>query len=327
LEALRMIEKEYASSEVDRAEDLRSEMKDLDPEHFVVGFGEYMEGILQIQSKSEVIGKPVEDSMVRVFIRDKAPSELKAFIATISRDGSLNLDDWVMEIQKFDRTLHKGESKSKKKVKDVCIASYTNPKSPSTGLIETCQLCGGIGHKALECKRWIGEKRSCYNCGERGHLSRDCTKPRQHKKVDQAEENFLKAKKAFKAAKVKAHKASKKKLVKSPKSTSSSSSEDGVKSNTDEYEDSSSSSSTSSSSSDDGHFGIVGGKKAKVVYGKKAKKTYLEATSPTSVSSSDSHLSREEYNLKSAKGVKLTRSRSWDGAEMSNKEKMDKLSF
>jgi hypothetical protein len=32
LEALRMIEKEYASSEVDRAEDLRSEMKDLDPE-------------------------------------------------------------------------------------------------------------------------------------------------------------------------------------------------------------------------------------------------------------------------------------------------------
>ena len=64
-----------------------------------------------------------------------------------------------------------------------------------------------------------------------------------------------------------------------------------------------------------------------MVYGKKAKKTYLEATSPSSVSSSDSHLSWEEYNLKSAKGVKLTRSRSWDGAEMSNKEKMDKLSF
>ena len=62
LEALRLIEKMYASSEVDRAEDLRSEMKDLDPVNFVC-FGEYMESVLQTQSKLEVIGKPEEESM------------------------------------------------------------------------------------------------------------------------------------------------------------------------------------------------------------------------------------------------------------------------
>jgi hypothetical protein len=40
-------------------------------------------------------------------------------------------------------------------------------------------------------------------------------------------------------------------------------------------------------------------------------KTYLEDTSP--VSSSESHLSWEDYNAKSEKAGKLTRSRSWDG--------------
>ena len=84
LKALALIDKEFASDEADRAEDLRSEMKDLEPDHFV-SFGEYMEAVLQIQEKLEVIDKPVEESMIRVFIRDKAPAELKAFIASISR--------------------------------------------------------------------------------------------------------------------------------------------------------------------------------------------------------------------------------------------------
>ena len=75
LVALRLIEKTYASNEVDRAEDLRSEMKDLDPINFVC-FGEYMESVLQTQSKLEVIGNPVEEAMIRVFIRDKAPKSL-----------------------------------------------------------------------------------------------------------------------------------------------------------------------------------------------------------------------------------------------------------
>ena len=42
LRALHFIEEEFASGEVDRAEDLRSEMKDLDPDQFV-NFGECME--------------------------------------------------------------------------------------------------------------------------------------------------------------------------------------------------------------------------------------------------------------------------------------------
>ena len=76
--------------------------------------------------------------------------------------------------------------------------------------------------------------------------------------------------------------------------------------------------------SDDGKFGdniAVASRQATVIHGKKAKriskkgihthKTYLEAASPTS--SNDSDLSWEDYNARSDKASKLTRSRSWDG--------------
>ena len=64
LEALKVIEREYASKEVDRASDLKSEMKDLDPAKFKK-LGDYMDAVLQIQEQLEVIGWPVEESMVK----------------------------------------------------------------------------------------------------------------------------------------------------------------------------------------------------------------------------------------------------------------------
>jgi hypothetical protein len=294
----------------------------VDPSHFV-SFGEYMEAVLQIQEKLEVIDKPVEESMIRVFIRDKAPAELKAFIATISSVSRLNLDEWTMEIHKFDRTLHKGKGKEKKAHKETKIAcqlgsSYMKGKY---GHIEPCQLCDGVGHGAKTCPRFLGEKRTCYNCGERGHLSRDCPRPRENKKVDQAEQSYMKAKKAFKAAKVKASKASKKKkkVIPSPQPSSSSDSSEGENSET---------STPSSTSGDDedpssSDAKVVDARKAKVRHGK----SYLEAASPSN--SDDSHLSWDEYNMKTAKAGKLTRSRSWDEG-ISTKEKMDlmgKLAF
>ena len=84
LHALREIEKLYAGKSVDRVDDLKTDMKDLEPEHFL-NFSEYMEAVLQIQSQLEVVGWPVEESMIRVFIRDRAPSEYKSYIATVSR--------------------------------------------------------------------------------------------------------------------------------------------------------------------------------------------------------------------------------------------------
>ena len=74
-----------------------------------------MEAVLQTQSLQvlEVVGWPVEDSMTRVFIRDKAPiSECKTFIATVSRD-SLSLEDWCEETSVFSRSLEK---------KNVCFS-------------------------------------------------------------------------------------------------------------------------------------------------------------------------------------------------------------
>ena len=62
--------------------------------------------------------------MVRVFARGKAPKDLKAFIATISRDSGLTLEEWVIEIQKFDKSLHKG--KNKKKEHKLILASRSD---------------------------------------------------------------------------------------------------------------------------------------------------------------------------------------------------------
>jgi hypothetical protein len=231
----------------------------------------------------------------------------------------LNLEEWTIEICKFDKTLYKGKKKGDRRSLAFQISKH--------GLIEACQLCGGADHGAKTCKRFLGEKRTCYNCGERGHLSRDCPKPRENRKVDQAEQHYMKAKKAFKAAKVKANKASKKKLKAKtptpPSSTSSSSDDDEDKessSSSDDDEDSSSSEDSDGTSRHKVVNGRVAKVKAATVKVKKGKgtkkglpthKTYLEATSP--VSSSESHLSWEDYNAKSEKAGKLTRSRSWDG--------------
>jgi hypothetical protein len=139
LHALREIEKLYAGKSVDRVDDLKTSMKDLDPDHFS-NFSEYMEGVLQIQSQLEVVGWPVEDSMIRVFIRDKAPSEFKAYIATISRD-SLSLEDWCEEISVFSKSLEKKSKKSPTRRTLACQSqSKWNPCN--------CQLCGQSGHLA-----------------------------------------------------------------------------------------------------------------------------------------------------------------------------------
>jgi hypothetical protein len=289
--ALKVIEKKYASGEVDRASDLKSQMKDLEPKEFK-SFGDYMDGVLDLQRQLEEIGWPAEESMVRVFIRDKAPSDFRSFIATISRDKDMNLEDWVEEIASFAKQVEKDPKKVSKEERRLLACQARNQ-------VVLCQLCDLPGHTAKECKKHSGEKRRCYNCGEQGHIGKDCPKPDTRKGQE-----HMKAKRAFKAAKKKL-----KKIEQEPKSSSSEEDDEDSSSSS-----KSSSSSSSSSSSDDGRFGdhiAVACRQAKVIHGKKAiKKTYAEASGG---SSPDSLLSWEEYNNKSEKNGKLTRSRSWDG--------------
>ena len=230
--------------------------------------------MLQIQSQLEVVGWPVEESMTRVFIRDKAPSEYKSCVATVSRD-SLSLEDWCEEISVFSKSLEKKNKKSPTRRTLACQSqSKWNPCN--------CQLCGQSGHLAPQCSKvkTQGEKRNCYNCGEAGHIGKDCPKPDRRLSKEHKD-----ARKAFKAAKKRLHRI-----------------EDQVKSSSESEKDGSSSgrypSSTSSSSSDGGIDRVVTGKKARVISNKTGKKkmSYREATSPSS--SEDSHLSWDEYNTK-----------------------------
>ena len=273
VKALREIEKLYAGKSVDRVDDLKSDMKDLDPDHFT-SFGDYMEAILQIQAQLEIVGWPVEESMIKVFIRDKAPSDYKSFIATISR-SSLDLEDWCEEISTFSKSFSKTKKEGKSRKLLACQSRKWSPMD--------CQLCGQSGHLAPQCiKSPSAEKRSCYNCGEIGHIGKHCPKPDRRLSKDHKE-----AKKAFKAAKKKLH------AIEEQVKTSSSESE--KEDSSDRYP-----SSTSSSSSDGGIDRVVAGRRARVISNKagKKKKTYKEATSPSS--SEDSHLSWDEYNAKAS---------------------------
>jgi hypothetical protein len=61
LKALAFIEKLFAGKDADRVADLTSDMKDLEPSHFV-SFGEYLEAVLQTQSQLEIVGHPIQES-------------------------------------------------------------------------------------------------------------------------------------------------------------------------------------------------------------------------------------------------------------------------
>jgi hypothetical protein len=229
-----------------------------------------MEAVLQTQSQLEVVGWPVEESMIRVFIRDRAPSEFKAYIATVSRD-SLSLEDWCEEISVFSKSLEKKKKSPSRRSLAFQSQSKWNPCN--------CQLCGQSGHLAPQCSKFKtqGEKRNCYNCGEVGHIGKDCPKPDRRLSKEHKD-----ARKAFEAAKKRLHRI-----------------EDQVKSSSESEKDGSSSSSSSSSSGDDNTIRVVPGRKAsRVISNKTGKKkmTYREATSPSS--SEDSHLSWDEYNTK-----------------------------
>ena len=156
--ALAELEDRYASSDSVRRKDLKADMNDLEPGHFV-GFGDYIEAVMQIQRQLEEMGKPRDTEEVQMLIEDKAPKEFRTVIQTLAMQDGLSLENWITQLNKSTKRI--GEAKAE------------TAKGNKAGLAECpvyndCQLCGGGGHNAKECKKFTFMKK------EKTWLSNQC---------------------------------------------------------------------------------------------------------------------------------------------------------
>ena len=88
--ALVEIEDRFASSDSIRRKDLKADMNDLEPGHFV-GFSDYIEAVMQIQRQLKEMGKPRDTEEVQMLIEDKAPREFRTVIQTLAMQDDLDL--------------------------------------------------------------------------------------------------------------------------------------------------------------------------------------------------------------------------------------------
>jgi hypothetical protein len=99
--ALVEIEDRFASSDSIRRKDLKADMNDLEPGHFV-GFSDYIEAVMQIQRQLEEMGKPRDTEEVQMLIEDKAPREFRTVIQTLAMQDDLDLDNWINQLNKLE---------------------------------------------------------------------------------------------------------------------------------------------------------------------------------------------------------------------------------
>jgi hypothetical protein len=213
-------------------------------------------------------------------------------IQTLAMQDDLDLDNWITQLNKSTKRIGKAKAKT--------------VKGNKAGLAECpvyndCQLCGGGGHNAKECKKFtfMKKEKTCYQCGKEGHIARNC--PEKSAKKEYKE--YQATKKAFKAA----SKRLKGKKIKKGKSSSSSSSEEGKSSSDSDSSDDSSSSgelceSGSSSSTVEANPPRRSlACKTRVTHGKKARAEMSwasQAEDDQGSDSDDSTLSWDEYNKK-----------------------------
>jgi hypothetical protein len=291
--ALREIEKKYASSDSTRRKDLKSEMNQLDPSHFVA-FSDYMEAIMQVQAKLQEMGKPRDAEEIQMLIEERAPKEYMVVIQTLSMQDEWELEAWIEELNKSTKRIGKKVKTIKGNKVGVGIQDC-----PVYDASIACQLCGGGGHAAKECKKWtsVVNKRVCFKCGKDGHIAKYCP---DKGSSSSAQQEYNKSKKAFKAAtkKLKKKKLKKKKKKASSSSSSSSEEEEESEESSESGEIKSSGNSSSGDTSTEEDQAPTRPRlafRAKVNYGTIGEGDYL------SNSSDDSTLSWEEYNAKSNK--------------------------
>jgi hypothetical protein len=137
-----------------------------------------------------------------IMIREHAPVELESIIAALSLDHGKSLENWVQDIERYEK--HMLKNTSKKEGKRAKLAFKASAGVSMQGLPTSCQLCNGFGHDAKICKKYTVTKKiqdksfTCYGCGEAGHMARDCPKKTSKKafkaKVKQQKEAAIKDK-------------------------------------------------------------------------------------------------------------------------------------
>jgi hypothetical protein len=143
---------------------------------------EYLSEIRELKVDLEAAGQTVTDTELVVFALNGLPKEYATLVEFLELgDSDLSLDEIQPKLMQREQKLKLQGGEDVNGEKDTATAYVAQrEKSGERDFrrgtdTRTCYACGEMGHVKAVCRKRNVE---CYNCGERGHISSVCRKPR-----------------------------------------------------------------------------------------------------------------------------------------------------
>jgi len=143
---------------------------------------EYLSEIREVKVDLEAAGQTVTETELVVFALNGLPSEYATLVEFLELgESELSLDEIQPKLMQREQKLRLEEGVEDVGEKDTTTAYVAQKERSAEGSFRrgpdtrTCYACGEMGHVKANCRKRSAE---CYNCGERGHISSVCRKPR-----------------------------------------------------------------------------------------------------------------------------------------------------
>ena len=143
---------------------------------------EYLSEIREVKVDLEAAGQSVTDTELVVFALNGLPSEYATLVEFLEMgESALTLDDIQPKLMQREQKLKLLDGVDESEERDMTAAfvaqkeNVTERNASRRTDTRTCYACGEKGHIKADCRKRNAE---CYNCGERGHISSVCRKPR-----------------------------------------------------------------------------------------------------------------------------------------------------